>query len=308
VKYTVNRKIIFDSKKDTDGKRVPGLVRLQQPLEFKFSYEQWFKNGRFLTKELDHQNNTTTTIVLDSETQKSYFPGSGRCIIKKSNNLWLPYGSSYSELLNCFWGGIESHKIIIERDIVCTKSTSTYMEFDVTPSASTKHTLSKFGFLLKCKLDTILVPEEISTYTGQDNKCLCSKLQIKHKKINNLIVPTEGLIQVFSTDKNSFYGECGNITELNVDLDQSSWNVLIEDREFEIKLPKGTQVIDDLHNRIYITSEDKVSDNLDKLAENGRQLINTKPSQNKINYYFPALLTCALFAFLVYLFFKRRRK
>jgi hypothetical protein len=298
-------------------------VKQSAPTIKRYAFRQVFQKGKGRIEFLDLQSgNTTGCIVCDGEVEKTWNPAQAAGSIRSPARSPTDEGMDYLTAWYNVYERLSVLKCFRERENVVELEAgpdSSDVILETGPVAPVNNiAFPRDGFRVILDARHGLMPRQIERLEDVQGKlCVATRKTVTEWKAlgGGGWAPTTVVTQCFDRipDKGTF-GEVNDEVVLKVDVARSRWNTDIPADTFDLALPAGARITDQLRNVQYVTGKADTGKNLDDLAMNARNLVPTTTGRppmppQRTSYWLtiglPVFLAADIVLLLVYL---RRRK
>lgn len=245
-------------------------------------YHQSYRDDRIRIDTLDGiAGAVIESIESNGETEKCYDPKQSMAVIRPIRLQWLSHSADYRCSYLNFLGNIPLVGCLRDRtNIKCwLENGLCHLESD--GGRNNKGRLPMSGVHVGFDPQHGFLPALIEEYRIRDGKRIVfwrTRIESFHQ-VSGGFVPLKTVTQVFETRPLGPMGQILAIQTVSVDLDRSTWNRTVPDRRFDISIPAGVRVIDNVRNVRFLTGKSDPGQNIDTLISNAKEAIAFHPAQ-----------------------------
>jgi len=281
-KKTELLKVIVGPAVVRNGRKIPTVSHIEYPpgetarATFKKTRQVWEATGRRRVEiGLDGKPSNNVNVfdgevvrALDNVHQQASITGKSPSqfpLLAKENR----YDTLYSEIS----GGGTYGKLFASREIIHVESNGRYTMVHSPPQPGNMY--PKFDFRLTLDSDHGNLPVRIEE---RINDALRSTTQVNqfHQLADGAWVPVEATHE-FYINRDDGVAVPDMRVDLTVDLEKSSWNVPIDEKEFTLPFPPGTRVRDEVQGAMMVVEGVDTGKSLEELAVQSRKIIGIGP-------------------------------
>src|SRR5439155_19731248 len=297
----VQRYLISPAYALEEGRPVRGQNKnLVSPEVHRFVFRDVYRQGKSRFESIE-EGRVARTTVYDGGVGRMWNPRYRECIVDDPPIQMVTDGIDYLGTYRNIFGNLSLISCLRERTnvrIVEDGSRQGQIVLETLPLPA-KTAVAAFSMGFRVSLDPMkgFMPtrfEHLEELGGR--LVLCSSVTVTRwqQLKNGAYAPTRAIFR--SYDREPERGTFENLyceAELSVEPGGSSWNIDIPDKEFELPLPRGTTVIDQVNKVHYVLGSPDPGKNLRELASDARDQmpITVRPKESETGESIPVWLT-----------------
>ena len=270
---------------------VPVLVPLDKnelpPIDVKIYRQVMARDGKLRVEKIDESGQTLQTTVINGE-KSVYYDAQKNSGVIRSDVLRGPLsdGQAYDMICRGALSGIPLVQLLRERVGKLTVQNETdklVLDGPPVPELGAAASIGNSGVRAAMKLSRGMMPDLFELYSLEGNdeivekRCVVSDfLQLP----DGAWVPISATTTLFAVTPAfkdmEIYGSKFQEITLEVDVEQSKWNVELPSDTFEVEFPVGTNITDLTRGTVFITGQRGIGDNIDDLVRSAKEIIPSK--------------------------------